>query len=299
MNSLYKNCRLCPRNCGADRTVATGFCKESDKLRIARADLHLWEEPCICTKSGSGAIFFSGCTLRCCFCQNHAISQEGKGYEIDANELADIMLSLQDKGACNINLISGTQFIPHIKEAIDLVRKKLTIPIVYNCGGYESVQSIRSLEGYIDIYLPDLKYYSSEISKKYSSASDYFEVATKAIDEMLRQVGKPTFEGDSLTRGVMVRHLVLPSHRNDSIAIMNYLKHRYASDEILLSIMSQYTPVFKSSLHPEIDRKLTTFEYEKVLDSIEEHGFRWYIQCKSSAKTEYIPHFYDKNNADR
>lgn len=292
MNNEYRNCRLCPRSCGADRTVSRGFCSESDRLRIARADLHLWEEPCICTQSGSGAIFFSGCTLKCCFCQNHEISQEGKGYEITSGELCEIMLSLQDRGACNINLISGTQFIPHIKEAISLARGRLHIPVVYNCGGYESVETIRSLDGYIDIYLPDLKYYSAELSKEYSSAGDYFEVATRAIDEMVRQVGKPQFDGDGLVRGVMVRHLVLPSHRKDSIEIMDYLGKRYASDEILLSIMSQYTPVFKSSLHPEIDRRLTTFEYEKVLDAAEKYGFTWYIQGKSSARTDFIPQFY-------
>ena len=292
MNNEYRNCRLCPRGCGADRTVSRGFCSESDRLRIARADLHLWEEPCICTKSGSGAIFFSGCTLKCCFCQNHEISQEGKGYEITSGELCEIMLSLQDRGACNINLISGTQFIPHIKEAISLAQGRLHIPVVYNCGGYESVETIRLLDGYIDIYLPDLKYYSEELSKKYSSAGDYFEVATRAIDEMVRQVGKPQFDGDGLVRGVMVRHLVLPSHRKDSIEIMDYLGKRYAGDEILLSIMSQYTPVYKSSLHPEIDRRLTTFEYEKVLDAAEKYGFTWYIQGKSSARTDFIPQFY-------
>lgn len=294
MNSMdiLKHCTLCPRKCGIDRTRSHSFCGEGEKIRIARADFHLWEEPAICYGSGSGAIFFSGCTLKCCFCQNHEISQEGVGYEISTQELADTMLRLQDGGACNINLVSATQFVPQVIEAIELIKSELKIPIVFNCGGYESVDTIKMLDGYVDIYLPDLKYFSSELSLRYSNAKDYFEVAAKAIDEMARQVGKPQFDSERLMRGVMVRHLVLPSHRDDSIAIMEYLGKKYASDEILLSIMSQYTPVWKSDLFPEINRRLTTFEYERVLDSAQKHGFRWYIQQRSSATKDLIPEFY-------
>lgn len=287
-------CRLCPRKCGVDRHKSRGFCGQSDKIKIARADLHLWEEPPICTKSGSGAIFFCGCTLGCCFCQNYEISQGNVGYEVSVSELADIMLSLQERGACNINLVSATPFIPMVKKAIDLIRDKLHLPVVFNCGGYETVDTIRSLDGYIDIYLPDLKYFSSELSGKYSKAADYFKVASEAIAEMVRQVGKPKFEGEGLMSGVIVRHLVLPSHRADSIAVMDYLGKTYKSDEILLSIMSQYTPIFRSSEFPEINRRLTTFEYGKVLDAAEKYGFRWYIQDKASATKDFIPTFYNE-----
>ncbi len=289
---ILRHCTLCPRRCGIDRTSFLGFCKESDRVRIARADFHLWEEPPICYGNGSGAIFFSGCTLKCCFCQNHEISQEGVGYEVSISELAETMLRLQSEGACNINLVSATQFVPQVIEAIELIKSELCVPIVYNCGGYESIETIKMLQGYVDIYLPDLKYFSSELSQKYSNAKDYFEVATKAIDEMVRQVGKPEFDGDRLISGVMIRHLVLPSHRGDSIEILEYLGNKYASDEILLSIMSQYTPVWKSNLFPEINRRLTTFEYEKVLDTAQKYGFRWYIQQRSSATKDFIPKFY-------
>lgn len=291
---ILKNCTLCPRECKVNRYEKRGFCRQSNKLKIARADLHLWEEPPICTENGSGAIFFCGCTLKCCFCQNHEISQGDTGYEISVSELSDIMLSLQSKGACNINLISATPFVPQIKAAIDLIRDRLSIPIVFNCSGFERVETIRSLKGYVNIYLPDLKYFSSELSRKYSSANDYFSVATEAISEMACQVGKPKFDGEKLLGGVMVRHLVLPSHRNDSIAIMQYLGKTYKSDEILLSIMSQYTPVFRSCDYPEINRRITTFEYTKVLDCAEKFGFRWYIQEKSSAAKDFIPKFYSE-----
>lgn len=291
---ILRECRLCPRNCGVDRHKSRGYCRQGDKIKIARADLHLWEEPSICTKNGSGAIFFCGCTLGCCFCQNFEISQGDVGYEISVSELADIMLSLQEKGACNINLVSATPFIPMVKEAIDLIRDKLEIPVVFNCGGYETAETIRSLDGYVDIYLPDLKYFSSELSGKYSRAADYFKVATEAVAEMVHQVGKPKFQGEGLVRGVIVRHLVLPSHRADSIAVMEYLGRTYKSDEILLSIMSQYTPIFRSCEFPEINRRVTTFEYEKVLDFAEKYGFGWYIQGKASATKDFIPTFYNE-----
>lgn len=265
-----------------------------ESIMIARADLHKWEEPPVCTGSGSGAIFFSGCSLRCCYCQNYEISQQGKGYEVSIDELADIMLSLQEKGACNINLVSAAHFVPSVIMALDKVKPRLHIPIMYNSSGYESIETLKSLHGYIDIYLPDIKYFSSELSQKYSHATDYFEVASRAISEMIRQTGKPQFSGDAMTRGVIVRHLVLPSHRDDSIEIMRYLGKTFAPDDILLSIMRQYVPVFRSCEYPEIDRRLTSFEYNKVLDEAEKYGFRWYIQDKTASSTDFIPQFYDK-----
>lgn len=294
MNNGYINCLLCPRKCGIDRASAQGVCGESDSIRIARADLHRWEEPPICTGAGSGAIFFSGCSLRCCYCQNFEISQQGMGYEVSITELADMMLRLQDKEACNINLVTAAHFVPSIIKALDIVKDRLDIPVVYNSSGYESLDTLRMLVGYIDIYLPDIKYFSPELSKKYSSAPDYFEVASQAVAEMLRHVGKPQFSGDTMTSGVIVRHMVLPSHRDDSISIMRYLGNTYSPDELLLSIMRQYVPVYNSSKYSEINRRLTSFEYNKVLDEAERYGFRWYIQDKASSSTEFIPQFYGK-----
>ena len=289
-------CTLCPRSCGTDRRNAKGFCGESDRVRIARADLHPWEEPAICYGKGSGTVFFSGCTLKCCFCQNYEISQQGVGYEITVDELAEIILELQVKGACNINLVSGAHFVPQIIQALDMTKNKLKIPVVYNSGGYESIHTLKLLEGYIDIYLPDLKYFSSDLSKKYSGAENYFQIASAAIDEMLRQVGKPVIENKKMTRGVIIRHLVLPSHRDDSILLMNYLGNKYGNDTFYLSIMSQYTPVFHSSDFKEINRRLTTFEYNKVLDAAEAFGFPWFIQDRRSAAEEYIPPFKSEKN---
>lgn len=294
MNSQYSRCLLCPRECGIDRHTSRGVCGESDRIRIARADLHKWEEPPICTGEGSGAIFFSGCSLRCCYCQNFDISQGGKGYEVSVPQLSDIMLRLQDRGACNINLVTATHFVPSVTEALSAVKGRLHIPVVYNSSGYESIDTLKMLEGYVDIYLPDIKYFSSELSQKYSCAPDYFAVASNAVAEMARQTGTPRFSGDAMTRGVIVRHMVLPSHREDSINIMRYLGDTYSRDEILLSIMRQYVPIFKSSEHPEIDRLLTSFEYGKVLDEAEKYGFRWFIQDKASSSTDFIPRFYGK-----
>lgn len=288
----YQNCRLCPRNCGADRHTAVGVCGEYNKMRIARCALHRWEEPAICTGGGSGAIFFSGCPLRCCYCQNYEISQCGKGYEITPRQLAEEMLSLEEQGACNISFISAAQFVPSVIKALDMVKGKLKIPTVYNSSGYESLKTLEMLSGYIDIYLPDIKYFSPQLGQEYSSAKDYFEVASRAVDMMIKQAGKPKFDGGTLKKGVIVRHLVLPSHKDDSIEIMKYLGGKYAPDELILSIMRQYVPVFKSCEHPEINRRLTTYEYDRVLDEAEKYGFKWYIQGKAASDEGFIPQFY-------
>lgn len=286
-----KKCSLCPRKCGADRTLSSGFCGGGNSIRVARASLHFWEEPCLSGEKGSGTVFFSGCTLKCCFCQNFNISAENFGKDISVEHLSEIFIKLQNQGANNINLVNPTHYIPWIIEAIDLAKPQLTIPIVYNNGGYETVESLKMLEGYVDVYLPDLKYFSSELSKKYSRAEDYFDVATKAIKEMFRQVGKPVFEGDLLKKGVIIRHLALPSHRDDSFKVLEWIADNFSADEILLSLMSQYTPFYKSCEYPEINRRISTFEYNKVLEKAISLGLNGFMQEKSSAKEEYTPNF--------
>ena len=282
-------CTLCPRQCGADRSKANGFCRAGDKLRIARASLHHWEEPCISGDKGSGAVFFSGCVLRCIYCQNHDISAENKGADITTERLAEIFLELQDQGAHNINLVNPTHFVPQIIEALDMAADDLHIPVVYNSGGYERVETLRMLEGYIDIYLPDVKYFSEEAAKL-SSAPNYFDTAMSAVEEMLRQTGRPQFEGDLLKKGTVVRHLVLPYLYKDSVEIIKRLGESFGED-ILFSLMSQYTPFYKAKEHPRLDRRITTFEYNKALDAVIEAGLQGFMQERSSAKEEYTPEF--------
>lgn len=288
----YLSCELCPRRCGVDRTKRRGFCGQSDEIRIARAGLHQWEEPCISGERGSGTVFFSGCTLRCCFCQNYEISQLGKGYNVTPAGLCRIFLDLQNQGAHNINLVSPTPFLPSIIRALELAKPQLKVPVVMNCGGYERVETIRRLSGYIDIYLPDFKYFSTEASRKYSGAGDYFEVALAAITEMQKQVGKPVFDADGMMqKGVLVRHLVLPTLRHDSIAVIRALGERFHSDEILLSVMSQYIPMWRAREYPEINRRTATFEVNSVLSAVEEYGFDGFSQERSAAEEGYLPKF--------
>lgn len=292
--SLYQHCTLCPRRCGVDRRSSAGFCRQSDKIKIARADLHYWEEPCISGSEGSGTVFFSGCTLKCCFCQNYEISQEYKGYEISVGELADIFLKLQDKGANNINLVSPTPFVPSIISALDMAKPNLKIPVVYNCGGYEAMETIEMLDGYVDIYLPDLKYFNNEYAKKYSSAADYFETAINAITLMQKQVGKPVYgENGIMKKGVIVRHLALPTLRHDSAEIIRQLRKRFEPDDIVLSVMSQYVPLYKACEHKEINRCISTFEYNYILDAANEAGFNGFSQGRASSSEIYIPPFSD------
>ncbi len=293
ISEKYKSCDLCPRRCGVDRTKSAGFCRQSDKIRIARADLHMWEEPCISGKEGSGAVFFSGCTLKCCFCQNFEISQQYKGYEITERELADIFLRLQDKGANNINLVSPTQFIPGIISALDIARPKLKIPVVYNCGGYESTETIDMLNGYVDIYLPDLKYFDDEFAIKYSSANRYFETAITAIKHMQKQVGKPCYDDRGIMKsGVIVRHLTLPTLRHDSEKLLYALRDNFELDDIVLSLMSQYVPMHRACEHQEINRRISTFEYNFVVDLAASLGFDGYSQERAAADKGYVPEFF-------
>ncbi len=292
-NNQYNCCRLCPRKCGVDRTVSVGLCRQSDKIRIARADLHIWEEPCISGREGSGAVFFSGCTLQCCFCQNYEISQQYKGFEVSENELADIFLKLQDKGANNINLVSPTQFLPGIVAALDIARPKLEIPVVYNCGGYENLEAIDMLNGSVDIYLPDLKYFDDKFAKKYSGANRYFETAIAAIKRMQLQVGKPCYDKRGIMKsGVIVRHLALPTLRHDSESLLYALRDSFEPDDIVLSLMSQYVPMYKACEHKEINRRISTFEYNFVVDLAVSLGFKGYMQERSAADKGYVPEFF-------
>lgn len=290
-------CMLCPRSCGADRANGkTGYCKETATVRVARISLHMWEEPCISGKNGSGTIFFSGCPLRCVFCQNKQIALGEKGEAITTDELCDAFLLLQEKKAENINLVTPTHFVPQIVKAIEGAKTKgLTIPIVYNTSSYECVETVKMLDGLVDIYLPDLKYQSDELSRRYSNAPDYFAYATKAIDEMVRQTGKPIFEQKNMKRGTIVRHMILPGHTKDSINIICYLYKKY-QDDVFLSIMNQYTPPkdIAQQGFDELMRTITKREYEKVVnDAIALGVTNAFIQEGETASKSFIPDFDD------
>lgn len=293
MSDALASCRLCPRECGADRRVSRGFCGEGGTVRISRAEPHHWEEPPISGKGGAGTVFFTGCTLRCCYCQNFEISSLGKGFGLTVKELRDCFLRLMDMGAENIELVSPTQFVPQITEALDMLGSNRPT-VVYNTGGYEKAETIAMLEGYVDVYLPDLKYYDSELSMKYSGAADYFDKTIEAIITMQKQVGRPVIEDGLMKKGVIVRHLVLPSCRKDSIRLVKELREVFEPEDILVSLMSQYTPMFKAADFKELSRKTSTFEYESVLKAVEEAGFEGFFQERSSADEDYVPEFFDK-----
>lgn len=283
-------CRLCPRKCGADRENGNiGVCGVAG-LKIARAGLHFGEEPCISGKRGSGTIFFSGCSLKCIFCQNTPISREGFGKEITTDRLCEIILQLQDKGAHNINLVTPTHFSDKIGEALKRVKSRLYIPVVYNCGGYEDIDSLKSLSGLVDIYLPDFKYHSGELAKKYSGAENYPEIVKKAIYEMFSQVGRPTFDNEGMmTKGVIIRHMILPGCRHDSMAVLDDIREIFSPDDILISLLRQYTPCYKALQIKELSRRLTTFEYNSVTDYAASLGFNGFTQQKESATLEMTP----------
>ncbi len=294
LDHIYESCSLCPRNCGVNRHKSTGFCGCGDTIKAARAALHHWEEPCISGSRGSGTVFFSGCTLGCCFCQNYTISQENFGKEITSSELARIFIRLQEEGAHNINLVTATQYLPSVLKALDLIKPKLLIPVVYNCGGYESEDIIKELASYIDVWLPDLKYFSSERSSRYSKASDYFDAASKAIKQMIRQTGAPQFDSDGvlMKKGVIIRHMVLPGAKEDSIRLLHWMKDELPEGMYYISLLSQYTPFYRSESFPEINRRITSYEYGKVVDEAIRLGLdQGFMQEKSSAKEEYTPPF--------
>ena len=297
---MINKCTLCPRNCSVDRENGkTGYCGQTDKVYVARAALHMWEEPCISGKEGSGTVFFCGCTLRCIFCQNHRIalgkSQSGDkiGKEISIDRLKEIFLELQEIGANNINLVTGTHYIPQIARALKLAKEEgLKIPVVYNTSGYEKTESLRMLNGLVDIYLPDMKYVSKELSKEYSNAPDYFDVASKALEEMVRQAGEAQFDNRGyMIKGVIVRHLVLPGSTKDSKAVLDYLWNTYGNN-IFISIMNQYTPMEQIKNHPLLSRKVTKREYSKVVDYALSLGWEnAFIQEGETAMESFIPGF--------
>lgn len=288
------NCRLCPRECGVDRQNGiTGYCGMNSTLKVARAALHMWEEPCISGDKGSGAVFFSGCGLRCCFCQNREIAIGDCGMEITTERLAEIFLELQEKGAANLNLVTGAQYVPQILTALDMAKKNgFALPVVYNSSGFEKIETLRMLEGYVDIYLPDFKYMEKKLAENFSKAPAYPELAKAAIKEMVRQSGPCQFGEDGyLQRGTIVRHLILPGHTKNSKMVLAYLHETYGND-IYISIMNQYTPVFKQEKYTELNRKVTRREYEKVLDFAMELGIEnGFIQDGETASESFIPAF--------
>lgn len=283
-------CKLCPRQCNIDRDKTTGYCGVNNTLKIARAGLHYWEEPIISGTEGSGTIFFSGCNLKCVYCQNYDISSQAFGKEITVERLSETFKELEDKGANNINLVTPTHYVPQIIEALKIYRPK--IPIVYNTSGYDSVSELKMLEGYVDVYLTDLKYVDSELSKKYSKAPDYFDVASKAILEMVRQQPTNVYNDKGmLIKGVIVRHMVLPGCMKDSFKVLDWIKDNLGVDTIV-SIMGQYTPYYKSVDYPEINRPIKPLEYKAVIAHFNSIGLNnGYSQDLSSSSKDYIPPF--------
>ena len=289
-----EKCEVCPHKCKINRkNNKIGRCKASDKVKIALYSTHDFEKPCISGKKGSGTVFFSNCNLNCVYCQNYEISQQGKGKEISIEELANIFLEQQNKNVENINLVTPTSYVPQIIEAIKIAKERgLKIPIVYNTNGYEKIETLKALQGYIDVYLPDLKYYSNKLSIKYSKVNNYFSVATEAIKEMYRQVGTPKFNEDGIMqRGIIIRHLVLPNHIQNSKNILKWIKENMPQD-VYVSIMAQYFPTYKAKEDELLNRKLTKKEYkeiEKFLYTLDlKNG---YIQELGEHEEEYVPDF--------
>ena len=292
LTELVKNCRLCPRACGADRTKTRGLCGANDRIEAARASLHLWEEPPISGTRGSGTVFFSHCSLGCVFCQNRQISRrDAAGREITIPALASTFLSLQKQGAHNINLVTGAHYVPQIIEALRLARGQgLSIPIVYNSSGYECVEVLRLLEGWIDIYLPDYKYYSSYYAARYSHAADYRETAVQAITEMVRQTGAPQYGGDGLLRrGTVIRHLMLPGLAGDTAQVLRDIAARFGG-AALVSLMRQYTP-FGMQDWPELDRRITDEEYDDACELFRALGLGGFFQQAEAVSESFIPAF--------
>lgn len=280
-------CNLCPRNCNIDRKENTGFCKSHINPKIARIAPHFWEEPCISGTKGSGTVFFSGCTLKCVFCQNYEISALNQGTEITPYRLSEEYRKLEQLGVHNINLVSACHYIPAVLESFEIY--KPNIPIVYNSGGYEKVETLKMLEGIVDIYLPDFKYSDDTLAKEYSFATNYVITAKLAIDEMLRQAGTPVFDDNGIMKkGVIVRHLILPNHTKNSIGVLEILKENY-DEKILVSLMGQYVPHGKAMDFEKLSRKITKREYKKVSDKLIELELDGFMQELTSADEKYIP----------
>ena len=280
-------CNLCPRRCGVERSEVAGYCGMPEGLRIARAALHFWEEPVISGESGSGTVFFSGCNLRCVYCQNRDISAGGFGKEVSAARLREVFEELIAQGANNINLVTPTHFVPWILPALE---PKLPVPVVYNCGGYESVETLRTLAGKVDIWLPDLKYADGEISGKFSEAPDYFPAATDAISEMYRQVGDYVIEDGLMKKGVIIRHLVLPGQLNNTKACIDWVARTFKPGQVLFSLMAQYTP--QPNAEGVLKRHVTASEYRAAVEYMKNCGITdGFTQMRTSAKEEYTPPF--------
>ncbi len=290
---LLKNCCLCPRNCGVDRLQGQkGFCGAGVNPRVALVSLHPWEEPCIAGENGAGTVFFSHCNLRCVYCQNSEISHGGKGREVSIARLGEIFLEQEARGAATLDLVTPTHYVPQILEALDLAMEKgFHLPVVYNSGGYETEETLELLQGYVDIFLPDLKYAEKESAEKYSCAGDYCEEAFKAIQRMYEIAGPLDMDEGILKRGVLIRHMVLPGHRHESMKLLKRIWETFG-EAVGLSLMSQYTPMFRAEEYPELNRRLTSFEYDSVVDYACDLGFRHcYVQERRAASEEYVPNF--------
>lgn len=294
MHNLLSDCTLCPRECHADRLSGkVGYCGQNAEIYLARAALHMWEEPCISGENGSGTVFFSGCPVRCVFCQNYDIANANHGKAVSTQRLTEIFSELAEKGANNINLVTPTHYIPQIITAVDMARKSgMNLPIVYNTSGYEKAETIKMLDGTVDIYLPDFKYISPELSKRYSNAENYADFAKNALAEMVRQQPRAEFdENGIMKKGVIVRHLLLPGQLEDSKRVIEYLYRTYG-DDIFISIMSQYTPLENVKNYPEINRKVTQEEYDELVDFAAELGVEnGFVQEGESASESFIPKF--------
>ena len=288
----YYSCGLCPRECGVDRSKSVGVCTMTDKPALARAALHFWEEPCISGERGSGTVFFSGCAMRCVYCQNRNIATGEVAKEVSAKRLTEIYFELKEKGAHNVNLVTAAHFLPHVVESItDAKKQGIDIPFVYNSSGYEKVESIKRLDGLIDIYLPDYKYALSKDAEKYSSAPDYPDVALKAIDEMLRQQPEAIIEKGIMKKGVIIRHMMLPAKIIESKMAVKRLHDRYG-DKVYYSLMSQYTPLPHVSDYPELTRAVTPAEYDSLIDYAVELGIeKAFTQTGESVGESFIPAF--------
>jgi putative pyruvate formate lyase activating enzyme len=289
----YKNCKICPRECGVDRTKSAGACGATDKLKVALVSTHNFEEPCISGIDGSGTVFFSNCNLRCVYCQNYKISREGFGKEISVSRLAEIFLEQQARGVNNINLVTPTMYVDSIIQSIKIAKSRgLVIPIVYNSSGYEKKETIEKLKGYIDIYLPDFKYATNRLAVKYSGVNNYVESAISSITEMIKQVGKPVFNDKGiLVRGVVIRHMILPNNVLNSKMVLKHIANRF-KDDALVSVMAQYFPAGDISKYPEINRKITKDELKEVEEYLEELDIEnGYIQELGEHEEEYVPDF--------
>ena len=291
MNDILSKCNLCPRNCGVNRHETIGVCDAGDNIKLAYYSLHRWEEPVISGTNGSGTVFFSHCNLKCIFCQNKKISTGGYGKIISNDRLKEIFLELQKKGAHNINLVTPTPFVPLIADVLQEIKgKELTIPVVYNTSSYENVETIKIMNGLVDIYLADLKYYSNELGLKYSRCNNYFDVASKAIDEMVKQVETFEIVDDLMKKGVIVRVLILPGHIEDSKKIIKYLYDKY-HDDVIISIMNQYTPIEKLE-YDNLNRKVTDDEYDEVVNYASDLGVRMAFMQEGETQSEsFIPDF--------